>query len=106
MVGFLREFEHARASTKANRAQKHDDAGTMLYHLRRDERDLDDASNETSDAGTNVRDDVSEKGTIRQCRCKSEEVMTHMISCWKRCTEDDAVAAVDLLVQMMVCWFG
>ena len=53
-----------------------------------------------------MTDDVSEKMTIRQCMYKGVEVLSHMVSCWKRCTEDDAFLAVgdmDVLVQMMVC---
>ena len=105
MVGFLREFEPASASTKANRAQKHDDAETMLYHLRRDVRDEDDACNDTSDAWPNVRDDGREKMTIRPCTYKGVQVISHMESCWKRWKEADAIGAEDVSVQMIVCCF-
>ena len=39
----------------------------MLYNIRRDVRDDDDARNDTSDAWTNVSDAVTETMMIRQC---------------------------------------
>ena len=49
-----------------------DDGEPMLYYIRRDVRDDDDARNDTSDAWSNVSDDVTATIMIRDCMCGSD----------------------------------